>query len=560
MIRRCIALLLLLALLLAACSGSTDTDPSADDADGGADSADDADGADGADDGSDAAATDGAAPADPDDAFVYVAALDVITEWDPAVAYSNELWVLQNTYETLTRYDPASEQVLPLLATSWETDEDGTTWQFTLRDDVQFHTGRTMDAEAVIAAIERTIELEGGPSYIWDPIAEITAPDATTVEFSLAYPAPMDLIVASAFGAYIHDTEAGEGDLEAWLAEGNTAGTGPYTVADWSPGAETEVVLTAFDDYWGGWSDGQFTEVAFRVTPETTTAWQLLQAGEVDYLAALTPQLFAQAEADADIQTSETGSFQNLLALYNTASGPLSDVRVRQAVSLAIDQAGLIAALDGAAVAASGIVPEGLLGAVEGRELVPDLDEALALLTDAGYGPDGDPLVIDLTYAQGDDAQQLFVTLLGSALQQLGAELDATPLQWNAQWDRGRATDPGARQDIYVMYWYPDYPDAFSWFVSMFLSEDEPFFNLSYLAVDDIDEAILDLPELTATDPVAAQAAYESLQERILDEEAAAAVVFVENYRRAFSPRVDGFVDNPAYPNVVHVYDLTRAG
>lgn len=534
---------LVAALVLVACAGGDDPPVDTDDTEAST-SLDDA-----------------AAPsaASDDATFTYVAALDVITEWDPAAAYSNELWVLQNVYETLTRFDPVTEQAAPLLAESWEVDDEGTSWRFQLRPDVVFHSGAPLDADAVIASIERTIELDAGPAYIWDPVASMAAPAPDVVEFVLSYPAPLDLIAASAFGAYIHEVTADD-DLEGFFAEGGTAGTGPYTVADWQPGAELEVRLTAFDGYWGGWDGARFTAVDFRVVPETATAWQLLQAGEVDHLAAISPQLFAQAQQTDAIIATETPSFQNLFALLNTASGPLSDVRVREAFTLAIDQAGLVAALDGAAVAASGIVPDGLLGAVPGRELVPDLDRAAELLAEAGFGPDGEQLVIDLTYAQGDDAQQLLVTLLGSALQQLGVDLDASPLQWNAQWDRGRASDPAQRQDVYVMYWYPDYPDAFSWFVSMFLGEDEPFFNLSYLSEPDIDELIGSIPELTATDPDAAQEVYEQLQIRILDEEVAAAVLLVENHRRVTSDRVQGFVDNPAYPNVVHVHALTRAG
>jgi peptide/nickel transport system substrate-binding protein len=254
------------------------------------------------------------------------------------------------------------------------------------------------------------------------------------------------------------------------------------------------------------------------------------------------------------VATSETGSFQNLLALYNTADGPLADVRVRQAVQLATDTPGLVDALNGSGVAAQGIVPDGLLGSGAGISTEQDLDAARDLLAEAGYG-DGNPLTLTMTYAQGDGNQQLYVTLLTSALAELGVTLDAQPLQWNAQWDQARTGD---RQDIFVMYWYPDYADAYSWFVNVFRSSDEPYFNLSYLADPEVDALIDELRALTATDTDAAQVAYEQLQHRIEVEDAAVSTLWVDTYQRAFRDDVQGYTDNPAYPNVVFVHELSR--
>ncbi|WP_199521850.1 ABC transporter substrate-binding protein, partial [Jiangella anatolica] len=126
----------------------------------------------------------------------------------------------------------------------------------------------------------------------------------------------------------------------------STAGTGPYTIDSWQKGKETELTLKAFEGYWGGWKPEQYKKVAFRVTPEITTAWQLLQRGEVDYVQRLNPQLFQQAQSTDGVQTTESPSFQNLLVLFNTADGPTRDPKVRQALQLAIDYDGLVAALE----------------------------------------------------------------------------------------------------------------------------------------------------------------------------------------------------------------------
>ena len=86
-----------------------------------------------------------------------------------------------------------------------------------------------------------------------------------------------------------------------------------------------------------------------------------LQLGVAGMASVGLPRLL-QAKSESAVQTTQRGSFQNLLAMFNTASGPLKDLRVRQAVAEAIDYAGIISALKGSAVAANGFVPNGLIG------------------------------------------------------------------------------------------------------------------------------------------------------------------------------------------------------
>ncbi|GAA3159022.1 ABC transporter substrate-binding protein [Nonomuraea roseoviolacea] len=487
-----------------------------------------------------------------DATFVYAPNLDVVTDWDPASSYSNEIIAMSNIYEGLTRYDAGARKPMPRLATEWSSAAGGKEWTFKLRQGVKFHTGAPLDAEAAKKAIERTMKLNAGAAYIWGAVKTIEAVDASTLKFTLKYAAPLDLVASSGYAAYIYDTAAADK-----LKDGESdAGTGPYTIDTWQKGKETELTLKAFDGYWGGWKPEQYRKVAFRVTPEITTAWQLLQKGEVNFVPRLNPQLFAQAGTTEGVQTSQKPSFQNLLVLFNTATGPTKDVKVRQALQLAIDYDGLVAALKGAGTKASGLVPEGLLGHVQGMEPKQDLARAAELLNAAGYGQDLEELKLTMTYAQGDEDQKLLVTLLSSTLKKLNVTLQAKPMAWNAQWDLGKKKG----QDIFVMYWYPDYPDAYSWFLNVFKSADKPQFNLSYLKNAEIDKAIDALPQLSATDALAADQAYADLQKKIIQEQAAVAAPYVQTYQRALSATVQGYTDNPAYPNVVFFYDLKPAG
>lgn len=481
-------------------------------------------------------------------AFVYLTNLDVVTEWDPATSFSNEIIALQNIYETLTVWNPVTKKASPRLATSWNTSPDGRTWTFNLRQGVRFHSGRALDAEAVKSAVERTMKSGEGASYIWDAVESVRVSGPLSVTFALKYAAPLDLTASAAYSAYIYDTSVVDKVKDGKV----DAGSGPYLIDRWHKGTETELTLKSFDGYWGGWDRPHYRTVKFQVVPDRATAWRKLQNGEASFVHRLSPRLFARAERTPGVRTSTMPSFQTAMMLFNTADGPLRDVRLRKALQRAVDYRGLIKAMDGAAVPASGIVPEGLPGHQRDRTPRQDLAMTARLLQRAGYGPSGKPLRLKLTYAEGDADQRTLVTQLARTLRPLNVTLDAQPMQWIAQWDLGKKRG----QDIFVMYWWPDYADGYSWFGNVFRGGSPPVFNLTYLRDSAADGMIDTLPVLEVTDKQAAAKTFDELTTRLLDDRAAAAVPWVVSYQRAYLGGVSGYDDNPAYPDVVFVYDL----
>jgi peptide/nickel transport system substrate-binding protein len=491
--------------------------------------------------------------------FTYANNLEVMIGWDPATDYSNEGIAMNNIYEQLTRYDITTKKVVPLLAKSWTHSNDGLTWTFTLQDGVTFSNGHACDAAAAKAAIDRTIKLAGGASYEWDAVKSIQATDATTLVFHLKYAAPLDLIASSGYGAFIYDTKAASGDLAKWFEEGHTAGTGPYVVDSYNKGQEVELRLKANPTYWRGWDGSHYQQLVFRVVPQETTAAQLLQSGEVDFVPALSPSLFASVKAAPGVATSTRSSFENILAMLNTASGPLANEKVRQAVQEAIDYDGIVTAQKGALVKANGVIPDGLLG-FDGS-ITPTYDPTAAqqLLNEAGYGPGGNHLSLTLTYASGTPQLDTIVTLMKSNLAKVGIALNAKALAWNTQWSIAKSSDPTKRQDIFLFYWYPDYADPYSWFINLYHSANPPYFNLSYWDDPAVDKQIDQLQSLTATNPTAAATSYQQLQ-RTISDQAISPVLGVVNFQRAYTTSFTGYVDNPSYTNVVFAYDLAPTG
>jgi peptide/nickel transport system substrate-binding protein len=478
--------------------------------------------------------------------------------WDPATEYSNGIIAMSNMYETLTRYNSVTHSVGPLLATSWSKSANGLTWTFQLRHGVYFHTGRLMTAQAAKAAIERTIKLNGGAAYVWGAVKAIDTPGQYTLVFHLRYPAPLDLEASADYSAYIYDTKAPNGQpLAKWLNAAHDSGTGPYTVQTWNKGQEFEVTQTAFGKYWGGWKGAHYKKVVFRVVPSDTTAAQLLRSGQVSFVEQMNPSLWKSLKGTPGVKLVNSPSWQNLLGQLNAKALSLP---VRQAISYGINYQGIIAALEGAGVPSSGIVPAGLLGHFSNLPNYSyDPAKAAQLLQQAGYGPGKKPLNLSLTYTQGDTNEQVVATLIKSSLAKLNVNVTVQSLAWPTQWARGKSASAAQHQDIFMEYWWPDYADPYSWFVNLLETEKQPYFNLSYYSNPALDSQINRVESLVATNRAAGVNLYHTMQVEIL-QQAPIAFLYNANYQYAMSTGFTGLQVNPAYPNVVFAYDLKPTG
>ncbi len=133
---------------------------------------------------------------------------------------------------------------------------------------MRFHDGTAFDAAAAKAALERTIRMKQGASYIWDAVERIEAPDAETLVIRTKQPAPIDLIASAQYGAYLYSPVAAEKG-SSWFNSGKDAGTGPYRVLRWD--RNDQIVLEANKDYWGGEQQGRFDRVVIKVVREAST-------------------------------------------------------------------------------------------------------------------------------------------------------------------------------------------------------------------------------------------------------------------------------------------------
>ena len=474
---------------------------------------------------------------------------------DPSSSYSNDNVVLGNVYETLTFYNPpgSAETLGPKLAVSWEASDDATEWTFTLRDGVTFHDGTPFNADAVKFSLERTKELGLGAAFILDPIESIEVVDDLTVRFTLAYPTPLDLILSSGYGAWMMSPSAADKD-NAWFNAGNDAGTGPYTITAYDPSARA--VVDAYPDYWGGWEDGQFTQVVFEIVEDTTVREQMIRAGDADFTTGLPYENYDALAGAGGLVVDITPSFQNLMGLVNNVKPPLDDVRVRQALSHSFPYELVAENLyAGQGTLASGPIPAGMWGHsadLPGYEY--DLDKAAALLADAGIG--AGELSLLYTYVADDLDEQQVGELWRAELAKIGVDMELQGLAWEAQWDMGQG-DPLEAQDVFAFYWWPSYVTPYDFLFSLFHSEDEPFFNLGYYNNPEYDALIDEGNQVSGVDRDAAAEKFIQAQEMLMNDAAAVFILDLPDIH-VIRDDISGYVNNPAYPHIVFWHELKK--
>ena len=483
----------------------------------------------------------------------------MIDGWDPATEYSNGIIAMSHMYQTLTHYNSATHQIQPELATSWNSSDSGLTWTFQLRHGVHFHTGRLMTAQAAAAAILRTIKENGGAAYIWGAVKTIDAPSEYTLVFHLKYASPLDLEASADYSAYIYDTQAAGsgGNLTKWLNTPHDAGTGPYTLQTWNSGQEFEVILKAYSGYWGGWSGAHYKRVVFRVVPQDTTAVQLLKSGQVTFIEQMSPTLWNSLKGTPGLQAGQRAVVAKparpaQYAGAQPAGAPGHLVRhrlqghdrrpVRRGDRLQRHRPGR---------------PARPLHRPAQLQLRPGQGQDPA--ERGGYGPGKKAMNLSLTYTQGD-TNEVVATLMKSDLAKLNINLSVQSLSSRKyQRAKGKSSTASQHQDIFMEYSVAGLRHPYSWFINLLYTESPPYFNLSYYSDKTLDGMINKVEPLVATDRTAAEQLYKEMQVRILGT---APILFLynSNYQYAMQNNFTGLQVNPAYPNVVFVYDLKPTG
>lgn len=323
---------------------------------------------------------------------------------DPIASSSfNTQYRIAHVYQRMLGFETGpdigyTENVLkPELATDWEISEDNLTYTFTLRDGVKWHdvepvNGRAFTSADVKATFEAILS-EGHQANLLERVTSVDAPDDLTVVLNLSEPfAPLLNNMASHF-MWILPAEAFE---EGFERASTVIGTGPFILSEREVDVSTKFV--ANPDYWDVGFDGEplpyldsFEQVVINDTQQVIAAFQ---AGEIEIMTNGTPnelrdQLIKDFPEAFYGEWIDAGMGQ---IGVNMDRPPFDDLRVRQAISMAIDRENMGSSIRGGGTIPSNVAPAQSNFAIpedEREALLPyDPEGAKALLAEAGF-PDG---------------------------------------------------------------------------------------------------------------------------------------------------------------------------
>ena len=305
-------------------------------------------------------------------------------------------------FERLVGKD-AKEHLQPLLAESWKVVNE-TTWEFKLRKGVKWHDGSDFTAEDVVASVKRIPNVPNSPASFATytrPLKEVMAVDKLTVRFvtERAHPLlPNDLVSIRVIPAKL----ASSVKTEEFNSGKAVIGTGPYKFKEYVAG--DRVVLERNEAYWG--PKPHWKTVRMRMITNSAARVAALLAGDVQMIEAVPTADIARLSKDSRVSVASAVS-NRLIYLHLDSDravtpfatskdgkpldkNPFKDVRVRKAISLALDRDAIVSRImEGQAQPAGQLLPDFFPGT--SKKLAPpkqNIEEARKLLAEAGY-PNG---------------------------------------------------------------------------------------------------------------------------------------------------------------------------
>lgn len=327
-----------------------------------------------------------------------------------------------NIFEGLTRIGPNGE-VLPDLAESWTISEDGKVYTFKLHTGVKFHDGTDFDASDVKFSLARACaeNSQNAQKQLFAAIDTVDVVDPATVKVTLKQPQGSFLYNMGWGDAVIVAPESAETNKEKPI------GTGPFKFQNWAKGSS--VTLVKSDNYWG--APVFLDKAEFRFIPDASAAVPAMLSGDVQAFPFLPPEALSQVKDNPNLKVVVGSTEGETILAMNNGKPPFDQLKVRQAISYALDRKAII---DGAS--------EGL-GQPIGSHMSPankdyvdltgtflhDPAKAKELLKEAGLAS-GTKVTLKLPpppYAR------LGGEIIASQLRDVGIEAEIIPVEW-AQW------------------------------------------------------------------------------------------------------------------------------
>ena len=477
----------------------------------------------------------------------------VVQTFDPHIVYDNTILITRGFYEGLVTLKGNTSEIVPRLATSWQSTPDARTWTFKLRQGVKFHDGTPMTSDAIKLTMERLVKINRGMAYAFHGVVDkIDTPDPATVKFTLTGPdAAFAAKLASVSGCQIVSPAAvqahvqGDDLAQGWLKD-HEAGTGPFVLESYDKGAR-QIVLSAFPGYWGGWQGQHVKRIIFKIVPEASTQRLMLEQGEADVLTVVAPDVVVALQKEPSIKILRFPTMRIFYIAMNCQHEVLKDVKVRQALSYAFDyQSARDLIFNGKLLPLYGPLPSNDPAHLSASDKPYHLNmqQAKQLLSESGH-PNGG-FTLSLFLFQGDPTFRKAAEILQARLRELNIGVNIQELASSVLLDK--AAKPETAPDLLPVRNYPDYADPSAMILGTFGKNawGSAGWNFSFYANDRVEALMKQANGIT--DPPKRLALFRDAQ-KIIVQEAPAIFIGTLVQQIAVRSNVRDYVYNPLLAN-----------
>jgi len=404
----------------------------------------------------------------PDNELV-VGSPSAIETMDPAQHMSAGSFKGENfVFNNIVGYGKESAKIVPELAESWTMTPDGKVITFKLRRGVKFHDGTPFNAAAVKFNWDRMLKANLSPAGKYKTYANedsVEVVDEYTVRFKQTDPTPavLDYFAGGAkfyFSSptYVQKYMKADDPLALkWMAT-HACGTGPYELAEWEP--DSRYVFKRFAGYWGGTPDikpgARFERITYKIVKDPSALRMMLEKGDIDVAEKLPADAIDQLSKTPGVKIKMADIWKIVFMIMNCQKPPFDNVKVRQAISYAINYDELIKHVEkGRAKRLTGTMMEGFQGYDPNLfKYTLDVQKAKQLMKEAGF-PDGFKTTL-LYSADRYMGFELMSVMIQSYLKRVGIEVSLQKMAWPTQVE----TMKKGTFDMALQTWTANYPDA----------------------------------------------------------------------------------------------------
>ncbi|GEO38338.1 peptide ABC transporter substrate-binding protein [Skermanella aerolata] len=497
---------------------------------------------------------------------------DDIATLDPAIGYDWQNWsIIKSLFDGLMDYEPGTTNLRPNLAESYQMSPDGLTYTFKLRPGVKFHNGRVLTADDIKYSIERAVNpatQSPGAGFFGSikgfeeaaaangALSGINVVDPQTVKIELSRPDATFLHVMAinfSFAVPKEEVEKAGADFGK-----KPVGTGAFKMSEWTLGQR--LVLERNPDFHEKGLP-HLDQITFEIGQEPTVALLRLERGEVDVLGdPIPPARFLEVKnnpANKDLIAVGTQLHTGYVTL-NVTMKPFDDVKVRQAVNMAINKDRIVRIINNRAVPATQPLPPSMPGyAPDYKGYAFDQAKAKALLAEAGFPNGFDTEIL----ANNTDPNPRIVQAIQQDLAAVGIRAAVKTLAQANVIAAGGEKEGAAMIWSGGMAWIADFPDPSNFYGPILgcAGAVPGGWNWSWYCNKDLDAKAAEADAMV--DPAskeAREAAWRDIYLKVM-EDAPWAPVFNEQRFTMHSARMGGpdaiFVDPVHIPvNYEHVY------